>query len=288
MQTLLFYLKVSRPGLWFPTLWLYMMPLSGLAFWNTGLFWFGLFYVLFPMNFMVYGWNDIVDYEADRLNPRKDSYLFGARGTKAQLRSMIPAIIIVQLLTYPIFIYFVGWSLFWIYGAQLLVMWAYNSPNKGLRSMPPFEMLCQFGYVLVVPFSIYVNEANPLPWQTYTYLGMFAVQAHLMGEVMDIVPDRAASKTTTATVVGMAATKGIIMFLILTESLWVWYFYRDIFFSAMLFCGFIWLLLDYFILFKNREYTLKEMNLFGVASNAVALASMAYVLWSGCLSSIEG
>jgi len=238
------------------------------------------------MNFMVYGWNDIVDIEADRFNPRKDSFLFGAKGTEAELLAIIPAIIIVQLLTYPIFIYLVGWPLILIYGTQLLVMWVYNFPKKGLRSMPPFEMLCQFGYVLVVPFSIYINEVDALPWQTYVYLTMFAVQAHLMGEVMDIEPDRNAGKTTTATILGMAGTKLIIMILVLTESFWVYYYYRDLFFAAMLFCGFIWLILDYFIIFKNRQYTLKEMNLFGVGTNLVALASMAYVLWSGCLSEI--
>jgi 4-hydroxybenzoate polyprenyltransferase len=287
MKTLLFYLKVSRPGLWFPTLWLYMMPLSGVEFWNNGLFWLGLFYVLFPMNFLVYGWNDIVDYEADKLNPRKDSYLFGARGSKAQLKKMIPAIVLSQLLIYPIFIFMVGWQIAIIYAAQLLVMWAYNFPNKGLRSMPPFEMLCQFGYVLVVPFSIYVNGVDALPWQTYAYLAMFAVQSHLMGEVMDIGPDKQAGKTTTATLIGMARTKWIIMSLVLTESIWVLYFYKDIFFAAMLFAGVIWLLLDYFVIFKNRQYTLKEMNLFGIGTNLVALASMAYVLWSGCLSEIK-
>jgi 4-hydroxybenzoate polyprenyltransferase len=33
------------------------------------------------MGLLIYGWNDIVDYEADRLNPRKGTFLFGARGT---------------------------------------------------------------------------------------------------------------------------------------------------------------------------------------------------------------
>ena len=45
----------------------------------------GLVYVTFPLNFLVFGWNDIVDYSIDKANPRKDSWLFGARATPEQL-----------------------------------------------------------------------------------------------------------------------------------------------------------------------------------------------------------
>ena len=92
-----FYLKVSRPGLWFPTIWLYMLPFGGHQFWVEPMFWLGLLYVTFPLNFLIYGWNDIVDYETDQVNPRKDSFLFGAKGTKAQLAELPKAIAKVQL-----------------------------------------------------------------------------------------------------------------------------------------------------------------------------------------------
>jgi len=65
MKQLLFYLKVSRPGLWFPTIWLYMLPFGGHQFWVEPMFWLGLLYVTFPLNFLIYGWNDIVDYETE-------------------------------------------------------------------------------------------------------------------------------------------------------------------------------------------------------------------------------
>lgn len=286
MRQLLFYLKVSRPGLWFPTIWLYLMPLGGTEFWQEPIFWIGLAYVLFPMNFMVYGWNDYVDFEADQLNPRKDSFWFGARGSKAQLTAMIPALVIIQVLTYPFFIYWAGWPVLVIYSAQLLILWAYNFPGKGLRSMPPFEMLCQFGYLLVVPFSIFINETSGLPWQTYVYLSAFAIQAHLMGEVMDIEPDRKAGKTTTATVIGRLNTKFLIMGLVLGEALWVLFIFEDIWFSGMLFAALAWLFLDAFLIFKNKQYSMTEMKLFAVASNLMAMVSMGYILYSGCLLSL--
>jgi len=61
-----FWLKVSRPGLWFPTIWLYLMPLAGRPLGEGAAFWAGLAFVTFPLNFWVYGWNDRVDRETDR------------------------------------------------------------------------------------------------------------------------------------------------------------------------------------------------------------------------------
>jgi 4-hydroxybenzoate polyprenyltransferase len=67
-EALRFQLKASRPGLWFPTIWLYMLPLAGQPL--TGVaFWVGLLWCSFPLNHMVYGWNDCVDAETDRQNP---------------------------------------------------------------------------------------------------------------------------------------------------------------------------------------------------------------------------
>jgi hypothetical protein len=98
MPLALFWLKVSRPGLWFQTLWLYTLPTARLPeILSSGTFWLGLIYVTFPLNFLVYGWNDIVDYENDRENPRKDSFLFGARGSREQLARLPLVIAVAQV-----------------------------------------------------------------------------------------------------------------------------------------------------------------------------------------------
>ena len=58
-----FLLKASRPGLWFPTLWLYLLPLGGRLLPHAPLFWLGLLYASCPLNLLIYGWNDVVDRE---------------------------------------------------------------------------------------------------------------------------------------------------------------------------------------------------------------------------------
>jgi len=82
-------LKISRPGLWFPTIWIYLVPFSFQdAFWEEPVFWLGFLFVTFPLNYLVYGLNDYNDYKADAVNERKGNFLFGAKSTQLQLASL--------------------------------------------------------------------------------------------------------------------------------------------------------------------------------------------------------
>ena len=66
-----FLLQVCRPGLWTTTALFYLMPLGHSINFSSAKFWVGLLYVLIPLGFVLYGVNDILDVEADRLNPAK-------------------------------------------------------------------------------------------------------------------------------------------------------------------------------------------------------------------------
>lgn len=284
LQQLLFYLKISRPGLWFATLWLYLLPTSQMSEIATSWgFWYGLFYVCFPLNFLVYGWNDIVDYETDALNPRKDSFWFGARGAKEDLEVLWRAIAVSQLLFFPLLIWIGGWEVSLFLIAFVIINGLYNLPERGLRTYPPLELLCQVGYLLVVPLSIWINDLGGLPWQTYLYLFLFAMQSHIMGEVMDIVPDRKAGRKTTGTVLGARKTKLLIIGIVVLEVALLFTIYEEYIFGGLLAMGLIWLLLDVFVIYKEKQYSVFEMKLFALGSNVIAALSMGYVWWSGCL-----
>lgn len=283
LHRLIFWLKVSRPGLWFPALWLYFLPLSGMAAWENTEFWLGLAFVTFPLNFIIYGWNDYVDYETDQFNPRKDSFLFGAKGNQEELATLPALLGIIQILCYGFFIYYIGLDALYLFAALTVVLLAYNFPDKGLRNTPPLELFAQFGYLLIVPFSMMLNQTDAVPCLTYFYLVLFAVQSQLIGEVMDIEPDRKANRSTTATVLGLRNTKLLIIFIVAIEVALLMLAYGDFIFGGMLALGLVWLLLDLFLIYKNQVYTLGQMKLFGWGSNLIAAASMVYVWWSGVL-----
>ena len=236
---------------------------------------------------MVYAWNDIVDHDIDKDNLRKDSFWFGAKGSKKDLSVLWKPVLVIQLLFFPVFFYYMQVEAVYIFAAFFVINTLYNLPKYGLRSIPPLELLCQIGYLLIAPLCIYLNELAQLPWQTYLYLFLFAVQSQLIGEVMDIEPDRKSGRKTTATVLGMKWTKVLIIFVVLLEVLLLFYVYNEIIFGAMLSVGLLWLLMDLLIIYKTEVYTLRQMKLFAIMSNLIALVSMAYVWWSGCLLQVS-
>jgi 4-hydroxybenzoate polyprenyltransferase len=61
----------SRPISWVNT----AFPFGAAYFFSTGeidwIFWLGCFFFLIPYNLLMYGVNDVFDYESDLRNPRK-------------------------------------------------------------------------------------------------------------------------------------------------------------------------------------------------------------------------
>ena len=100
---------------------------------------------------------------------------------------------------------------------------------------------------------------------------------------MDIEPDRKSGRRTTATVIGIRATKLLIIFILSLEIALLVFVFKEIVFASMLSLGLVWLLIDLFVIYKLKTYSVAEMKLFGVLSNVMAIFTMAYVWYSGCL-----
>ncbi len=277
-------LKISRPGLWFPTVWIYLVPFSNQeAFWRTFPFWLGLLFVTFPLNYLVYGLNDFNDVYADAVNDRKGNFLFGAKAPKAKLKNVPLKIAVIMLPFMAVFTFMAGTQMFLLLLLMVGMNIVYNFKPFRLKERPPFEILIQIGYVVTALFSVELNNLPQLPWQTLIYLSLFAFQAHIAGEIMDIEPDIKAGKRTTATLLKRKKAKMIMLFLLIAETVLVWYWFQDPVLSSFLGVFALWLLLDVFVFFKDRPYTLKQMQFFGYAINLSAILSMIWVLYSGKL-----
>ena len=274
-----FLLQASRPGLWLTAIAFYMLPLAQRNVFHSVAFWLGALYVSFPMGLLLYGWNDIVDYDADRLNARKGTFLFGARGTLEQLRGLPLRIALVQA---P---FVIACSL--LGGARMLLCFAgmiaaaalYNWPRFGFKARPPLEILNQAGYLFVFLLSSWLNGVPPLPWPTMLFGALFAMHSHVFGEVMDLEPDRTAGRRTTATVIGRVPAKLLMAVLMLVEAGLVLRFLGARPLAAFLLLSAVWFTLDATVLWRSRPYSNREMRFFMLAWNAVALISMPW-MWS--------
>ena len=275
----LFLVKVARPGFWTTSIWFYLLPLGQRRVFGGWTFWLGMVYVTLPLGLLIYGWNDLVDAETDRHNPRKGTFLFGARGNDTQLAALPLSIFLVQL---PFALVF-GWllgvkTLVWL-AALVAATAVYNWPPPGLKGRPPFDMLNQIGYLLVFVLSSWLNGAPQLPWQTFVFGALFAMHAHLFGQIMDVQPDRQAGRRTTATTIGIVPAKLLTALFLLAEAALVYGSFRDALVAAGLALGGGWFLLDALVLWRNRLYRPAQMRFFLLGWNAAAVGSLGWI-WS--------
>lgn len=254
---------------------------------HSWLFWFGVLYVTFPMGLLLYGWNDYVDFEVDRVNPRKGSFLFGARGSMAQLRSLPWAIAIVHLPFVTEFCDLRGLKMLWCFLGMAVAAALYNWPRYGFKSRPPLEILNQAGYLFVFLLSSWVNGVPQLPWPAMVFGALFAMHSHVFGEIMDLEPDRSVGRRTTAVAIGRVQAKFLIAGILAIETVLVYAFFHDLVLDSFLLASALWFVLDATIWWRGRPYTPGQMRFAMLAWNAVALISLPWVWWTAKLTMLH-
>lgn len=284
---LVFLLQASRPGFWLTALWFYMLPLAQHQVFDSAAFWLGAVYVTFPMGLLLYGWNDCVDYETDRYNPRKGTFLFGARGSAEQLRKLPLRIALVQLPFVIIATVLAGPKMLICFAGMTAAAAIYNWPRYGFKAQPPLEILNQAGYLFVFLLSSWLNSVSQLPWPAMLFGALFAMHSHVFGEVMDLEPDRAAGRRTTAVVIGRILAKLLIASLLITEAVVVGSFFKERALLGFLLASALWFVLDAALFWRNQPYATGQMRFALLAWNAVALVSMPWMWWKVSLLQVR-
>ena len=280
---LVFTLQASRPGLWLTSIWFYMLPLGGRHLFHTVPFWLGLLYVTFPMGLLIYGWNDIVDYEVDKVNPRKGSYLFGARGSMEQLRKLPLRIALAQVPFLIAFWYLRGPRMLLCIAGMAAAAAIYNLPRYGFKSVPPLEILNQAGYLFVFLLSSWMNGVPQLRWQALLFGALFAMHSHVFGEIMDLEPDRSVGRRTTAVVIGRVRAKWLIATFLIAEAALIYMAFHDLALSGFLLASAVWFVLDATVLWRERPYNVAQTRFVMVAWNIIALGSIPWVWWKASM-----
>jgi 1,4-dihydroxy-2-naphthoate octaprenyltransferase len=114
-----------------------------------------------------------------------------------------------------------------------------------------------------------------------------AMHSHVLGEVMDIVPDRKSGRRTTATLLGAIGAKFLIAALLCVETGIVYRFFHDAIVAGFLAAGILWFVLDASALWKERSYTPKQMRAFMWAWNGAAVLGMYWNWASASLTNIR-
>ena len=272
---LIFTLKASRPGFYGTAVWFFLLPYGGEIAPQNGAFWLALFYITLPLGMLIYAGNDLSDAETDRLNPRKDSFLFGARPTTDQIHELPLRIFLIQVPFVALF------SALW--GAKALVWFAvlscgsalYNRRHGGAKDLPVADLLFQCGYLLVFVLSDWTRGAAS-PWFVYAFGLAFAMHSHAFGQIMDIAPDARAGRRTTAVWLGATRTRLLIAALLTGEVWLASLFPFKAYLVPLLACGALFFVADA-LFWRARSYPLKFLKMFFVGFNLALILEISLV-----------
>ncbi|NND97868.1 MAG: UbiA family prenyltransferase [Pirellulaceae bacterium] len=274
MNRLLETIKVARPGFWPTHYWFYLLPFAGRDMFSTPAFWLGSIYVCFPLGLLLYGWNDLGDTTSDQYNPRKDSWLFGAL-PDASLRRRLPAIIAaVQIPFLIMFVGLAGAKMIGWFAAVLFVNATYN--YWGFKKLPVLDLLNQVGYLLIFVLASWLCDVPQLNTAAMLFSGLFAMQSHLFGQLMDIDEDRIAGRHSTAITMGVRPAKLLLVAIMVTESVIAYYHFQYAVVAGFMALGAIFFLIDAAL--GPQRYPVWFARWFFIAWNCVVITSM-YFVW---------
>lgn len=166
----------------------------------------GTLFFLIPYNLLMYGINDVFDYESDINNPRKggiegmrEQRAFHPTIVKASIGLTIPFVVylliqgnLVQNLTFIALVFFVlSYSLVGLRFKEIPLL---DSLNSSIHFVGPLIYALTF-----------TSFAAPAPLIIIAFL-LWGIASHALGAIQDIIPDRVGKISSIATVFGARIT----------------------------------------------------------------------------------
>ena len=199
--------KISRPRFW---LYLYGTYLLGLAagavstadFLRADSILFGLYFLL-PANLLVYGINDIFDFETDRLNPKKAEYEMLVR---PESHTLLAIWVLVLNLPFLVAAFFFAYRALVPLAAFLVLSIFYSAPPVRAKAIPIVDSVFNILYLFPAVFAYQMLTGNFPPAIVMIAGGAWTAAMHAYSAIPDIDSDQSAGLNTIATLLGKNRT----------------------------------------------------------------------------------
>jgi 4-hydroxybenzoate polyprenyltransferase len=196
----------------------------------------GTIYFTFFYNYLMYGVNDIFDYESDIKNPRKNS-IEGGLVDKSKHKTMFYLIILFNV---PFIIY-----MLWTGNLQsnitliLIIFFAFSYSAKPFRfkEVPILDSInSSLHFVLPLVFGVFYAGSTNLPWPAIIAFFSWGAASQALGAIPDIKPDREAGISSIATKLGAKFTNNysLILYSVCCLIVAIFYFPWGLLASAIL------------------------------------------------------
>jgi 4-hydroxybenzoate polyprenyltransferase len=215
---------VSRPISWpntaYPFFVGYVLVFGGLpSGWQLATLIFGTLYFLGPYNLLMYGVNDVYDYESDIKNPRKG----GVEGMR-ESRAFHPTILRAVTLTNTPFLLYLfivsDWPARAILTLVVFAALAYSLKGLRFKEIPILDSLTSsFHFVGPLLFAITLVGFQPAAWPWLVAFFLWGMASHAFGAVQDIIPDKKGKIHSVATALGARVTVWMSFILYLSAAL---------------------------------------------------------------------
>jgi 4-hydroxybenzoate polyprenyltransferase len=202
---------ISRPISWpntaYPFLVGYLVVFGGIPDgWQLATLIIGTLYFIGPYNLLMYGVNDVFDYESDIKNPRKGG-VEGMKESKAFHPTILKA---VALSNIPFLIYlFVvsGWTAGLVLALVVFAALAYSLKGLRFKEIPILDSVTSsLHFVGPLLYAITLVGFQPTAWPWLIAFFLWGMASHAFGAVQDIIPDRKGAIHSIATALGARVT----------------------------------------------------------------------------------
>ena len=208
MRTFRILLLSSRPLSWINTAFPFAFAYFAVSREITPQLIVGFIFFLIPYNFLMYGINDVFDYESDLRNPRKG----GVEGALLPPELHRITVIASSALVVPFLIPLIVWGTIESTGLLALSLFtvvAYSAKGLRLKEVPGVDSLTSsLHFVLPALFGLALAGGEMTPLAIVATLAFFfwGMASHAFGAVQDVKADRAAGVSSIATVIGARGT----------------------------------------------------------------------------------
>lgn len=188
----------SRPVSWINT----AFPFGAAYLVSQGsadvMFFAGTLYFLIPYNLLMYGINDVFDYESDKHNPRKS----GAEGVVLEKQLHKTTVRAVLLLNVPFLAWMFlqgDWASNTVLAVTIFLVLAYSLPVLRFKERPILDSVTSAAHFTgPMLYGIVLGGWNPYYLSFTLSFLLWGMASHAFGAVQDILPDREAGTSSIA------------------------------------------------------------------------------------------
>jgi 4-hydroxybenzoate polyprenyltransferase len=168
----------------------------------------GSLFFLIPYNVLMYGINDVFDYESDLRNPRKG----GVEGALLPPELHRPMLLVSTVLPLPFLVPLVLWGSVASTGVLALALFfvvAYSAKNIRFKEVPFVDSVTSSLHFVMPAIFAMTLVGGQFTSLALTLLGSFffwGMASHAFGAVQDVAADREAGVGSIATVIGAKGT----------------------------------------------------------------------------------